>query len=75
MTNEQLRHTTPVWSEEVDDGGMFPSRLSVHHDPDDGPLRYLAVARTGWGSGGQARRATLTEAVEYAEDLYRKVMG
>jgi hypothetical protein len=75
MNNEQLRWTSPVWSREVDDGGMFPSRLSVHQDPDGGRLPFLAVCRTAWGGGAQARRATEQEAVAYTETLHRKVVG
>lgn len=75
MINEKLRMTPPTWSQEVDDGGMFPSRLSVHEDPDGGSLPFLAVARNGWGGGGNARRATLQEAIAYAETLHEKLTG
>jgi hypothetical protein len=75
MTNAQLRMTKPAWREEVDDGGMFPTRLSVHRDPDGGPLPFLAVVRTSFGGGGQARRATQEEAQAYVWELHRKVVG
>lgn len=75
MLNEQLRRTPPVWAKEVDDGGMFPTRLTVHRDPDEGGLRFLAVCTTGWGGGAQARRATLAEAIAHTEKLHRKVHG
>lgn len=75
MINAQLRMTKPVWSREVDDGGMFPSRLTVHQDPDGGTLPFLAVCRNGWGGGGQARRATLQEAIAHTETLHAKLVG
>lgn len=70
MNNAALRMTRPVWYSGRDDGGMFPTELSVHEDPDDVPLRFLAVVRGGWGGGRQARRASLDEAREYAETMY-----
>lgn len=70
MNNAALRMTKPVWSSKRDDGGMFPTELSVHEDPDGGALRFLAVMKNGWGGGRQARRASLDEARVYAETMY-----
>jgi hypothetical protein len=75
VINAELRMVPPVWSEQVDDGGMFPTRLSVHRDPDGGPLPFLAVVRTSFGAGGQARRATQEEATAYTYVLHAKVIG
>jgi hypothetical protein len=75
MLNAQLRLTPAVWSEQVDDGCMFDTRLSVHQDPDGGPLPFLAVCTTGWGGGAQARRATREEAVAHTSVLHRRVNG
>lgn len=75
MQNDLLRLTEPVWSVELDNGGMFPSKLSVHEDPDGGPLPFLAVCRNGWGGGTQARRATLEEARRHAEALHESMFG
>lgn len=75
MINAQLRMIEPAWSREIDDGGMFPSRLSVHEDPDGGNLPFLAVCRNGWGGGGQARRATLQEAIAHTKALHSTLTG
>lgn len=75
MLNARLRLTQPVWSEEVDNGGMFSAQLSVHEDPDGGKLPFLVVCRDGWGGGSQARRATLEEARRYAGTLHEQMFG
>ena len=75
MLNAQLRLTKPVWSEEVADGGMFPTRLAVHEDPDGGPYPFLAVAAAGMGGGCQGRRATLDAAKAHTAVLHRKLHG
>lgn len=75
MLNAQLRLTEPVWSEKVDDGGMFPTHLSVHQDPDGGTYPFLAVATAGFGGGAQGRRATLEEARAHTAVLHRKLHG
>lgn len=75
MDNASLRLTPAVWDDEVDNGGMFPARLSVHVDPDGGKLPYLAVCRSSWGGGGQARRATLEEAKAHTWQLHERLYG
>lgn len=75
MLNAELRVTEPVWEQEVDDGGMFPSRLSVYEDPDEGPLRFLAVCRGAWGGGAQARRATFVEACLHTRLLHERYVA
>ena len=75
MKNAQLRLISPVWSEEVDDGGMFSTRLAVHQDPDGGPYPFLAVVTAGFGGGCQGRKATLEEARDHTAVLHRKLHG
>jgi hypothetical protein len=75
MLNAEVRLIPPIWSEDRDNGGMFPSRLSVHQDPDGGPRPFLAVCRDSWGGGAQARRATEEEARAHAEHLFEEMFG
>ena len=68
MMNSQLRFVPPVFKEELDSGGMFSDKLSVHLDPDGGPKPYFAYAQDGWGRGVGNRYSTLEEA---KANLYR----